>query len=367
MSNSVSIQSAIRHPKSAIPRALLAAALYVAFAVYLCRPHWAGLTGWRWLLPVNSCLAAVGVYVLSRRWVAGFTGSLLAGVVYGFGPFLLGLGKFHASAGLLAACVPWLFVPAAVVRAARPRFQGKKPSTRGKWLGLPLLLVPFLVIVLFFYLSAGRRLFAAPLQVDTRWSDLAGFIAPLALIDRSTALLGLYHVPVAALVLGLAMMGKARRYGILLVLPAGLLLAFSKLLLGPERVAWLGVSPMLWLSIPMTWCAVLSGIGMQGLIEAGPADRKWVLAAAITLGVLAIVALLLAARCFQVMLGLGDGYGRLFVQAAELYLLGAVAVAVIFFLAQHNFRLHWLRWAVLCAALGVDIFLGARYIADAIL
>jgi hypothetical protein len=335
---------------------LAAAALYVAFALYLSWPHLAALTGWRWLLPVNSCVAAVGAYLLSRRWVAGFTGSLLAGALYGFGPFLLGLARFHPSAGFLAACVPWLFVPALLLE-----------KKRGKWLGVPLLLVPFLVILLFFYLSAEWRLFAAPLQVEVRGTDLAGFVAPLALVDRSTALLGLYHVPVAAFVLGLAMVWKARRYSILLVLLAGLLLAFSKSFLGPDRVAWLGVSPILWLSIPMTWCAVVSGIGMQGLIEAGPADRKWILAAGITLGILAVVALLLAAESFQIFLGLADGYGRLFVQAAQIYLLGALAIALIFLMVRQNLRLHWLRWAVLCAALGIDIFLGAQYLADAVL
>ena len=65
---------------------------------------------------------------------------------------------------------------------------------------------------------------------------------------------------------------------------------------------------------------MLSGIGLQGLIEAGPADRRWVLAAAILLGILAIVALLLAAGGFQVFPGLRDGNGRLFLRAAELYL-----------------------------------------------
>jgi hypothetical protein len=126
--------------------------------------------------------------------VAGFTGSLLAGLVYGFGPFLLGLARFHPASSLLAAGVPWLFAPAAVLE-----------RKLGKWLSLPLWLLPFVVIALFFYLSAGRRLFAAPLQANVRPLDLAGFIAPLALIGRSTAVLGVYHVPIAALVLGLAM------------------------------------------------------------------------------------------------------------------------------------------------------------------
>lgn len=356
MNASTSTQSGIRNPQSAIPWLIVAAILYAAFAVYLYRPHFGQLTAWQWLLPASACLGAVGAYTLSRRWVAGFTGSFLAGAVYGFGPFLLGLAKFHASADFLAACVPWLFVPALFVE-----------KKRGKWLGLPLLVLPFVAILLFFYLSAGYRLFAAPLQADVRPLDLVGFIAPLALVDRSAALLGFYHVPVAMLVLGLAMVWKARRYSILLVMLAGLLLTFCQPFLGPHTVAWLGVSPILWLSIPMAWCAVLSGIGFQGLIEAGPADKKWVLAAAITLGVLAIAAQVLAARCFQVFLGLGDGYARLFVQAAQMYLLGAIAITIVFFMARQNLRLHWLRWALLCAALGIDIFLAAPYIVDKIL
>jgi hypothetical protein len=353
MNTSASTQSAIRNPKSAIPWSVAATALYAAFAIYLYWPHFSDLTGWEWLLPVSAWVAAFGGYILSRRWVPGFTGSLLAGLVYGFGPFLLGLARFHPASSLLAAGVPWLFAPAAVLE-----------RKRGKWLSLPLWLLPFGVIALFFYLSAGRRLFAAPLQAGVRPLDLAGFIAPLALVGRSSALLGVYHVPIAALVLGLAMVWKARRYGILLLAAAGLVLAFSRSFLNAGSVAWLGVSPILWLSIPMLWCAVLCGIGLQGLIEAGPADKRWVLAAAILLGILAIVTLVPAAGGFQVFPGLRDGEGRLFLQAAEIYLVGAGATGLIYLFTRQNLRLHWLRWAILCAALGLDIFLGATYVAD---
>ena len=209
-------------------------------------------------------------------------------------------------------------------------------KTLGKAAGLPLLVVPFAAIVLFFRLSAAQRLFAAPLHVDVRPTDLVGFIAPLALIDRSTALLGLYHVPMAALVLGLAMMAKAHRYSFFVLVLAGFVLAFSKSFLSASQLAWLGVSPILWLSIPLAWCAVLSGIGLHGLISAGYNDRKWILAAVIVLGILSIVALLLAAKCFQVFLGLADGYARLFVQAAMIYLAGAVATGIIFLAHAHE-------------------------------
>ena len=353
MGNPESTQSAIRHPPSAIPWFMAAAALYAAFAIYLYWPHFSRLTEWEWLLPVSAWAAACGGYLLSRRWVAGFIGSLLAGLVYGFGPFLLGLAKFHPASSLLAAGVPWLFAPAAVLE-----------RKRGKWLSLPLWLLPFVVIALFFYLAAGRRLFAAPLQTNIRPLDLAGLIFPLALIGRSAAVPGVYHVPIAALVLGLAMVWKARRYGILLIAAAGLVLAFSRSFLNSGSVAWLGVSPILWLSIPMLWCAILCGIGLQGLIEAGPADKKWVLAGAILLGILAITSLLLAAGGYKVFPGLGDGTDRLFLQTAEIYLIGAGAVGFIYLLTRQSLRLHWLRWAILCAALGVDIVLSATYIAD---
>ena len=335
---------------------LLAAALYVAFAAYLYYPYFDGFERWHWLLPVNGFVAAMGAFVLSRRWVAAFTASLVAGALYGFGPFLLGLARFHPTAGSLAALVPWLFAPAALI--------GRR---RASWLSAILLALPFLAILLAFYLSAERRLFAAPLQVDVQPTDLVGFVAPLAMVGRSTVPVGLYHVPVAALVLGLAMVVKARRYGILIVLVAGFVLAFCRSFLAPGHIAWVGVSPILWLSMPMVWCAVLSGIGLQGLIEAGRADRHWILAAAIVLGALAVVALLLAAKSFQVFFGLGDAYGRLFVEAAKVHLLGVAATAIIFLMTARNLRLHWLRWAILCTALALDILLGARHIVDRIL
>jgi len=358
MGSSAPTQSAIRDPKSAIPRFALAAALYIAFAVYLYYPHFGGFSGAQWLFAVNACIAALGGYLLSRRWVAGFTGSLLAGAIYGFAPFTLGLARFHPAAGLLAASVPWLFAPAVFLE-----------RKRGKWIGISLLLLPFAVILLFFYLSAGAewRLFAVPLGAEVKPSDLAGFIAPLVLARRGTALMGLYHVPVAALAVGMVMVWKARRYNILVVLAAGLLLAFSKSLVGADKIAWLGVSPILWLSIPLLWCAVLCGIGLQGLLEAGFADRKWILAAAVILCTLAIVTLFLAARYFQVLFGLAGDYARLFVETAKMYLLGAVAAGILFLMARQKLRVQWLRWAILCTALGVDIILGARYVIDSIL
>ena len=340
-----------------MPYLLLAMASYGAFAVYLYQPYFDRFSLWHWLLPANAWLAAVGCFVLSRRWIAGFLGSLLAGAVYGFGPFLLALGRFHPTAGLLAAIIPWLFMPAAFVGRQR----------RG--LACVLAVLPFVAVVLFFLVfrfDAEHRFFAAPLQSELRPTDLVGFIAPLVMFSRTAVLPSLYHISIAPLVLGLGMIVKARRYGILIIIAAGLALTFCRSYLGPGPVAWLGVSPILWLSIPLVCLAVLAGVGLQGLMEAGASDRWWVLLIAACLAAAAAITLVLARKYFEVMLGLAEGYARLFVQAAKMYLMGVVAMLIVFIMARQEMRLRPLRWAVLAAALGLDIFLGARYIVDKI-
>ena len=164
------------------------------------------------------------------------------------------------------------------------------------------------------------------------------------------------------------MMVKSRRYGVMAIADC---LAWpwhcGNLYLPAAHTAWLTVSPILWLSIPLLVLAVLVGVGYQGLIEAGPSDRKWVLAAAIVQGCLAIVALLLAAKYFQVRFGLADGYARLFVDAAKMYLIGAMTLGVLFVITHQKLRVQWFRQAALIAVLALDIFLAARYLIDKVL
>ncbi len=336
---------------------IVAGVVYIVFAVHLYRPYFDGFTPRQWLLPSGVFLAALGCFVLSRRWVVGFAGSFLAGLVYGFGPFVLSLARFHETAVLLAAGIPWLFMPAA--------YLGRK---RGGAVALLLSLLPFLAVVLFFRVSAGPdyRLFAAPIQAAPKPADLFGFVAPLVMATRTTTLPGLYHVPVAALVFGLAMMFRSRRYGILLILVCGFALAFCRSFLAPAQLAWLGISPILWLSIPLVCLSVLAGVGLQGLIEASYADGKWVLAGAMVLGVLAITTLLLAAQYFQTAFSLGDGYARLFVEAAKMYLIAAIAMVVIFTMTRQKLRLPRLRGLILYAVIAIDVFLSAQYIVDKI-
>jgi hypothetical protein len=90
--------SSLGFSKSGLMRMLHPVAAVVILSIlaaYLYRPHWFQLGGMKLLLPLNSILAAMGCFVLARRWVSSFDASLLAAVVYGFGPFGLSFASYH--------------------------------------------------------------------------------------------------------------------------------------------------------------------------------------------------------------------------------------------------------------------------------
>ena len=352
-------------------RFALAAGLYTVFAVYLYHPYFRGFDSpqLRDLFVANICLASLGCYVLSRRWVAGFAESFFAGAVYGFGPYMLGLVKFHPTCGFLVAAIPWLFCPAVF-----------GPEGKFKPLRILLSLLPFLAIVLFFQISTRFGLDPIPITLKLHAADLAGLLAPLVAAKRSMILIGFYHVPVAALIMGFCMFmaplgflrsggvlhkGRlltavaARRYGIVIVFAVATILAFCDSLLQ--------ISPIIFAAISTLCCSVLIGVGMQGLISAGPADKRPVLLAAILLGILAIVTLLFATKYFQVFAGLADGYARLLTVTAKMYILGGSVVAMLFLIVRAKLRIHPVRQVLLYATMALDIFLGARFIVDTIL
>jgi hypothetical protein len=322
-----------------------AAVIYIGFAVYLYQPHFKTFNGLQYLIVINVCLASLGCFALSRRWVSSFLGSLFAGAIYGFGPFALGLAGYHPTAGFLAATMPWLFLPAAF-----------GPKGRWQWLRTPLSALPFLAILLFFRVSSYYRLFAVPMQTRLHLYDIAGLAAPLVATQQNITLVGFYHIPIAALVMGFAMLFAARRFSILIIFSLGIVLAFCRPLFD--------ISPIIWLSISILCCSIIFGAGLQGLCSAGLADRRWILLSTAFTASLAIVTLLQATKYFQVFAGFGDKYANLFLADAKMYIAGTVALAVVFFITRAKLRLHRLRWAILGSAIAVDIFFGARFVVD---
>jgi len=339
----------LKNSKLVVVKFAAAAFMYGGFAVYLFLPHFKRLNDIQRFLPLNLCLACLGCYVLSRRWMGSFIGSFSAGAIYGFGPFMLGLIRFHPSATFLAAAIPWLFCPAAFTL-----------NRKWHWLSVLLSTLPFIVIILFFRMTARMHLFPIPVSVKVNLPDLYGLLAPLAMGGRGKVLIGFYHVPVAPLIIGVSMMIAAQRHGGMIIIVLGVVFAMC----AHRLQLFMEVSPVIWLSVAVLCCSVLIGEGVQGLALAGHADRKWILTAIFSMGLLTIVTLLLATNYFELFAGIGKGAARMLTYTAKLYLLGTLAVSVIFFMLRAKKRLVYLRWLVLCSAMGVDIFLSARYIID---
>ncbi len=344
-----------------ISKFVAAMVIYAGFAVYLYQPYFKDFHKLQYFIIVNVCLASLGCFVLSRRWVIGFWCSFFAGAIYGFGPFALGLAGYHPTVGFLTATVPWLFCPAAFVRAhfcKRKTTREPGPKAKWQWIAVPLSVLPFLAILIFFQISTHYRLFAIPTQAKLHLADLSGLLAPLVMVSRSVIVVSFYHIPIASLIMGFSMFLAARRLGPMYIFCLGTVLAFCDSLFN--------ISPIVWLSFPILCCSVLVGIGMQGLASAGFADRKWILASSVIMGVLAIATLLLATEYFQIFAGLGRSYAKLFAETAKMYILGAIAVVILYFMARAKLRIRWLRLVLLCSAMAVDIFFSTQFIVDRI-
>jgi hypothetical protein len=331
-------------------RFALAGAIYFIFATRLYWRYFKGFGSLQLqdLFIVSLCLASLGCYVLSRRWVVGFVESFFAGALYGFGPFSLGVAKFHPTAGLLVAAIPWLFCPAAF-----------GPKGKWQWLRMPLALLPFFVVLLFFWVAAHFRLYPIPIRLRLHPVDLVGIIAPLVAVKRRMTLIGFYHIPIAALTMGVVILLKMQRISIMIILVIGMILACF----GPL----LDISPIVWLAFSMLCGSIIIGAGMQVLVCAGYADRKWILFSAIVMAVLAIFSLLLATKYFQIIFGLASDYARLFTESGKMHVLGAVMMAILFFLVRGRLRLRPLRQLLLYSTIALDILFHSAFVINRIL
>ena len=323
-----------------IPVAML---LYIALSICLYQPYLKHFKPAQYIVLANSVVAATGCFILSRRWISAFLASLFAGAIYGFSPFALGFAAYHPSAGLPLAVLPWLFCPAVYWAAHRNKtFLTTITSA-------VLSLLPFLAIALFFWLCAQPHLgplFPLPKHTKLHLADIAGLAAPLALKPHKFTF-GFYHVPVVVGLMGLFMYVAVHRIKVMIIVAAGLVLALTRPILQTP--------PIVWALIPMLYCSVLIGLGLQALTLAGQTDRKWILPCLITAAALTLVTILPAIK-----------FPSAFKTSAQMYILTCVLMSSIFFMAKSGYRWRPLRWALLCSALAVDILLSARYIVNGI-
>lgn len=317
--------------------------MYVALAIYLYWPYLSHFRPSRYIIILNSIVAACGCFVLSRRWISTYPASFFAGAVYGFCPFSLGFGAYHPLAAFGFAALPWLFYPAAFWS-----LKYQKTSLTQLVSGA-LSLLPFAVIALFFWLISRPWVgpfFPLPKQLKFSISNLSGLVAPFAQQPQKL-IFGFYHVPVAVGLMGLFMYVAVHRIKPMIIVAAGFCLSLAE--------PFFSVSPIVWLSIPVLYCSILVGLGTQGLAWAGRADSKWLWVCIIVVG-----ALVLTSSLLWYVSDFDKAYG----ESAKMHALALVLVGSMFFITRSETRWHFLRWFLLCAGLSIDILLGARFIVD---
>ncbi len=332
--------------KKDLGKTILAGAGFTALAVYIYFPHIKYFNLDDFIYIINMILAGAGCLLVLRRWFVSYTCAFFAGCFFAFGPYFIGMSRFHPSAGFAIAMVPWLFLPAVYC----PR----------KWnfLRIPLAMIPFIFIPVFFIVSSRFGLFAIPISYKLRAPDLIAFVFPLFSIVKDKISLGFYHTGLPLLIIGLVMLIKARRWWLLGVLFAGLILSAANPVFK--------VSPLIWLSFTVLCFAGAIGLGAEGMIMAGYNDRKWILAQTALLVGLEAISLFYYFRCSKIFLNLGHKYAGIFLMEAKLYGLALLAFAIIFFLVKSRVRQHWLRWTVLLTALTLDLVLSSTFMLDRI-
>jgi hypothetical protein len=327
--------------------------LYVSLSGYLFWPHFGELSAGQYLLPFSFTIAALGCFVLSRRWISSFSASVFAGAVYAFSPFSLSLAAYHPAATIPLAMVPWLFCPATywqrwsafsflACKQTKPHDQKRSPDGLAFATTILLSILPLCVISLFFSILASRLVHFFPLaNIQMTGANFAALIIPLSRPGHTFAF-SFYHIGNIILLMGLFLYLAVPRICILALFAGTLCLSFANPILSTPGVVWA--------LIPLLFCSILIGSGIQVLAWAGKADAKWILACVLTASVLALATFLAGYKYTSVM-----------------YSLAALLCGSILCIANSKMRLHLVRWVLLYAGLTADILLGGSKLIDQIL
>lgn len=321
--------------------ALVVASSGLAF--YLYNPYRGRFASTAYLTPVMHVVAAIGAFMFSRRWIGSQIASFFAAMLYAFGPYALSLDPWHPSIPALLAVVPWCFCPAAFWQTwlLSPE---KLPRFVRLAITMVLSLLPLVPILFVFKGLPQIRIFPMPLAARLIPSDLITFIDPTR-IDGARFSVGFYHAAIPALVLGVAVFVRMRRYLPCLVILAAIAGAFLPPL-------W-QISPAIWLVIAMLGLCIVTGVGMEGLTFITMADKRWLLA-----GIFATATALLASLAIAFSQTPRDFF------SVRLFALALVPPTFIAFMAWRNLRIRQLRWLILAAALAIDIVLSSRQLID---
>jgi hypothetical protein len=312
---------------------VVAVIIYTAFACWLLCPHLAKLAGAQKILLLAPIIAAIGAFCLAGRYVNSFVASFLGGIIYGFGSFTIAFYCFHPFAFCVYAALPWTFVPA-VFLYKLPKIS----SNTVNFLAAVLSLIPFLFVLAVFWLAAKFYLFPIPPETVVSSKSFAAIITPL-FFSADVFSLGFYHAPFGALLVGLVLFFKTRRFWTAVLLILAVVLAFYNPVLN--------VPPVFWLSFVALICSLIIAEGFEAMTLAGKTDANWLLLAAAALILQAGVTYALH---WQI------GYQL----SSALSAVSVIAVLFVFFIARADLAIHYLRMAVLYTAVLIDILIITR-------
>ncbi|MCD4831912.1 MAG: hypothetical protein K8R02_08950 [Anaerohalosphaeraceae bacterium] len=326
---------------SSTQKTVLAVLFYIAFTGWLFFPWLDHLRKAEYIFLLTCPVAAIGTYLLSRRWVYSFWASLLAGIIYGLGPFAVGLLCYHPLASLIYAAVPFSLLPAAFAPKLIPNHRHLSAL-----LAFAGIFAPFIFIITSFAISAALRFYPLPLNTSPSPQTFLAILNPFA-VRTDCLTLGVFHVPLAFLVVGMALLFKSKKLLPILIFAVALAAAFYKPIFN--------VPPAFWLSPVVLIISIIIAVGFQTLILAGRSDSFW-LAISVCVSAAAAIATLIFAKTS----------GTAFLYSAQLHGLSAITVLTIFFITRISFGLHKTRLLILLAALGVDIIMTATLLMRAV-
>lgn len=317
---------------------LFAAVIYAAFAAWLFLPLRPPLEKSADLLKfllflIIPVISASGVFILAERYVNSFVACFLAGIIYGFGSFALAFYCFHPFALCVYAALPWTFIPAVFLYKL-----SRKDDKITNLLAAALSLLPFLFVFAAYGLAAKNFLYPIPADIIVSSKSFAAIINPFAFSIDAVSI-GFFHAPFGALVVGLVLFFKTRRFWTAILLVLALFLAFYKPVLN--------VPPVFWLSFVVLICSMIIAEGFEALTLAGKADANW---------------LLLAAAALILQAGVIFALGRTvdYPLSVALSAIAVIAVLLVFFIARAGLAMHYLRMAVLYVSVLIDVLIISR-------
>lgn len=320
---------------------IAAVVIYIVFAGLLLYPHINKFTGYQKIMLLTPIISAAGVFLLARRYVNSFVASFLGGIIYGFGSFTVAFYCFQAFAFCVYSALPWTFIPAVFLYKLE-----KINSKTVNFFTALLSFLPFAFVFAAFQIAAGNYLFPIPPEKTfVSSASFAAIITPLYSYADVFSL-GFYHAPFGALLVGLVLFFKTRRFwtAVLLILAVGL--AFYHPLLN--------VPPVFWLSFVALICSLIIAEGFEAMTLAGRTDANW---------------LLLAAAALIMQAGVTYALHRPidYQLSSALSAISIIAVLFVFFIARAGLAMHYLRMAVLYTTVLIDIVIVTRHIISKII